>query len=57
MILDDGMIDANSSLIAKNVFEWLIAPMTADEFYGTYAEKKPLYIPRGNLTLIYLFID
>ena len=29
------------------MFEWLIAPVTADDFYATYYEKRPFVVRRG----------
>ncbi|XP_018330230.1 ribosomal oxygenase 1 [Agrilus planipennis] len=33
---------------AKTIFEWLIAPIKASDFFETYWEKKPLIIKRGS---------
>ena len=32
---------------ARRMFEWLIAPVTADDFYATYYEKRPFVVRRG----------
>lgn len=34
---------------ARRMFEWLIAPVTADEFYTTYYQKRPFLIRRGHM--------
>jgi hypothetical protein len=42
----------SSNKLAQKFFEWLIAPLTVDEFYSEYWEKKPLIIKRNNLIII-----
>jgi len=37
-----------SSELARRVFGWLIHPITVEEFYSEYFEKKFLHIPRQN---------
>ena len=36
-----------SDVRARRMFEWLIAPVTADDFYATYYEKRPFVVRRG----------
>ncbi|KAJ1481442.1 hypothetical protein T484DRAFT_1899432, partial [Baffinella frigidus] len=39
---------ADSGKVARELFALLIAPITIDEFYRDYHEKKPLLVKRGN---------
>eukprot|EP00698_Gefionella_okellyi_P014945 TRINITY_DN4177_c0_g2_i1.p1 TRINITY_DN4177_c0_g2~~TRINITY_DN4177_c0_g2_i1.p1 ORF type:complete len:500 (-),score=120.33 TRINITY_DN4177_c0_g2_i1:105-1604(-) len=42
--------DVDSVVRSKRIFEWLIAPVTSDEFYEKYFEKRPLIIKRKKAT-------
>ena len=37
-----------SEIMGQKLFEWLIHPMKASNFYNTYWEQQPLYIRRRN---------
>ena len=41
---------ADSADAARQLFEWLIAPTTVEDFYENYWEKKPLLIAREDRT-------
>ena len=43
MLYDETLSLAQRS---RALFAWLIAPITIEEFYDTYFEKKPLFIRR-----------
>jgi hypothetical protein len=42
--VDDDVED--SAETARSLFEWLIAPITVEDFYENYWEKKPLLVQR-----------
>ena len=41
---DDPLVESEQN--GKKLFEWLIHPVSANNFYNTYWEKKPMYIKR-----------
>eukprot|EP00944_MAST-04C_sp_MAST-4C-sp1_P001375 g1375.t1 len=42
-----------SEIMGQKLFEWLIHPMKASNFYNTYWEQQPLYIRRRNSAKYY----
>ena len=48
---DDPMMESEQN--GKKLFEWLVHPVSANNFYDTYWEKKPLYIKRDSSRTYY----